>query len=125
MEYGEEENLLPSNFKNTDLVTYSEAIAATQPTPYIAAVMSRGNFKSEFTLGDSGNTSLAGTRRRRSNGKIYYNGPLKPGTNYRIFQRVFLNDEVRSFQYLFTCIDNNIFYSHMNILFASGGLLFH
>ncbi|XP_046857058.1 receptor-type tyrosine-protein phosphatase S-like isoform X7 [Xenia sp. Carnegie-2017] len=93
MEYGEEENLLPSNFKNTDLVTYSEAIASAQPTPYIAAVMSRGNFKSEFTLGDSGNTSLAGTRRRRSNGKIYYNGPLKPGTNYRIFQRVFLNDE--------------------------------
>ncbi|XP_046858365.1 uncharacterized protein LOC124451807 isoform X2 [Xenia sp. Carnegie-2017] len=93
MEYGEEENLLPSNFKNTDLGTYSEAIAAAQPTPYIAAVMSRGNFKSEFTLGDSGNTSLAGTRRRRSNGKIYYNGPLKPSTNYRIFQRVFLNDQ--------------------------------
>ncbi|XP_046856883.1 receptor-type tyrosine-protein phosphatase F-like isoform X4 [Xenia sp. Carnegie-2017] len=82
-----EESRLPSNFKNTDLVTYSKAISSTQPMPYIAAVVSRRDFKPDFTLGDGENTT------RRSNGENYYNGPLKPGTNYKIFQRVFINDQ--------------------------------
>ncbi|XP_046858714.1 receptor-type tyrosine-protein phosphatase F-like [Xenia sp. Carnegie-2017] len=82
-----EESRLPSNFKNTDLVTYSKAISSTQPMPYIAAVVSRRDFKPNFTLGDGETTT------RRSNGENYYNGPLKPGTSYKIFQRVFINDQ--------------------------------
>ncbi|XP_046858344.1 receptor-type tyrosine-protein phosphatase delta-like [Xenia sp. Carnegie-2017] len=87
MKNGIEESQLPSNFKNTDLVTYSKAISSTQPMPYIAAVVSRRDFKPDFTLGDGENTT------RRSNGENYYNGPLKPGTSYKIFQRVFINDQ--------------------------------
>ncbi|XP_046858811.1 uncharacterized protein LOC124452272 [Xenia sp. Carnegie-2017] len=82
-----EESRLPSNFENTDLVTYSKAISSTQPMPYIAAVVSRRDFKPDFTLGHGENTM------RRSNGENYYNGPLKPGTSYKIFQRVFINDQ--------------------------------
>ncbi|XP_046857116.1 uncharacterized protein LOC124450463 [Xenia sp. Carnegie-2017] len=55
--------------------------------PYIATVVSRKDFKPDFTLGDGENTT------RRSNGENYYNGPLKPGTSYKIFQRVFINDQ--------------------------------
>ncbi|XP_046856892.1 uncharacterized protein LOC124450298 [Xenia sp. Carnegie-2017] len=29
----------------------------------------------------------------RSIGENYYNGPLKIGTNYKIFQRIFINDQ--------------------------------
>ncbi|XP_046858195.1 receptor-type tyrosine-protein phosphatase U-like isoform X6 [Xenia sp. Carnegie-2017] len=83
----EEESRLPSNFNNTDLVTYSKAISSTQPMPYIAAVVSRRDFKPNFILGDGETTT------RRSNRENYYNGPLKPGTNYKIFQRVFINDQ--------------------------------
>ncbi|XP_046856875.1 uncharacterized protein LOC124450287 [Xenia sp. Carnegie-2017] len=82
-----EESRLPSNFKNTDLVTYSKAISSAQPMPYMAAVVSRRDFKPNFTLGDGETTT------RRSNGENYYNGPLKPGTNYKIFQCVFINDQ--------------------------------
>ncbi|XP_046856877.1 uncharacterized protein LOC124450290 [Xenia sp. Carnegie-2017] len=85
MKNGTEESRLPSNFKNTDLMTYSKAISSTQPIPYIAVVVSRRDFTPDFTLGDGENTT------RRSNGENYYNGPLKPGTSYKIFQRVFMN----------------------------------
>ncbi|XP_046858359.1 uncharacterized protein LOC124451789 [Xenia sp. Carnegie-2017] len=55
--------------------------------PYIAAVVFRRDFKPDFTLG------VGETTTRRSNGENYYNGPLKPGSNYKIFQRVFINDQ--------------------------------
>ncbi|XP_046858727.1 uncharacterized protein LOC124452186 [Xenia sp. Carnegie-2017] len=82
-----EDSRLPSNFKNTDLVTYFKAISSAQPMPYIAAVVSRRDFKPDFTLGDGENTT------RRSIGENYYNGPLKLCTNYKIFQRIFINDQ--------------------------------
>ncbi|XP_046840184.1 tyrosine-protein phosphatase 10D-like [Xenia sp. Carnegie-2017] len=87
MKNGTEGSQLPSNFKNTDLGTYSEAIASAQPMPYIAAVVSRRDFKPDFTLGDGESTTW------RSIGENYYNGPLKLGTNYKIFQRIFINDQ--------------------------------
>ena len=89
MKNNTEDSRLPSNFKSTNLGTYFEAISSTQPFPYIAAVVSQRDFKHDFTLGDGENTT------RRSTGESYYNGPLKPGTNYKIFQRIFINDQVR------------------------------
>ena len=59
IEDGKEESRLSFDFKNIDLVTYSEAMSSVQPIPYIAAVMSHRNFKFEFMLGDGENTSLA------------------------------------------------------------------
>ncbi|XP_046858340.1 uncharacterized protein LOC124451778 isoform X2 [Xenia sp. Carnegie-2017] len=93
MEHDKKESRLPSELKNDDLVSYSEAISSAQPKPYIAAVIFpiRKN-TSLFTLGDVANTVV--TRRRRSDGRKHQNGPLKPGTSYKIFQRVFVDDQV-------------------------------
>lgn len=95
MEHDKKESRLPSELKNDDLVSYSEAISSAQPKPYIAAVIFPiTKNTSLFTLGDVANTVV--TRRRRSDGRKHQNGPLKPGTSYKIFQRVFVDDQVSS-----------------------------
>ena len=83
----------PDNYENNELVTYNEARKSSNPKPYIAAVVTSKN-ENMFILGDGRNTSDPTSRRRRSISRDYYNGPLEPGTSYRIFQRIFINREV-------------------------------
>ena len=82
-----EEVQSPASYKNNDLVTYAAARNSTDPKPYIAAVVTSkdGNM---FILGDGRKTS-------NSTSYDFYNGPLEPDTSYSIFQRNFINNEVR------------------------------
>jgi hypothetical protein len=83
------------NYDNNELVTYTEAENTSNPKPYIAAVVTfSGLVENVFVLGDGSNTSEPALNRRPSTSSDYYNGPLKPGTGYRIFQRFFINVQV-------------------------------
>ena len=91
------EPALSSTYKNNELVTYAEAENLYNKQPYIAAVVTfSGLFENVFVLGDGSNTSEPASERHRSTSKEYYNGPLKPGTSYRIFQRFFINHQVQN-----------------------------
>ena len=83
----------PDSYENNGLVTYVEARKSSNPKPYIAAVVTSKN-ENMFILGDGRNTSDPTLRRRRSTSRDYYNGPLEPGTGYKIFQRIFIGGEV-------------------------------
>ncbi|XP_046857075.1 uncharacterized protein LOC124450443 isoform X2 [Xenia sp. Carnegie-2017] len=92
MKGNEKNSSPPFKYGNHDLVTYSSEFV--QPKPYIAAVFAPkydGVFM--FTLGDGSNTSIAGTRTRRSTDGVYYNGPLKANSTYRIFLRFVINEQ--------------------------------
>ena len=99
----------PDSYDSDHLVKYNEARKSTTPQPYIAAVVTSKN-KTTFMLGDGGNTSNPTSRRRRSTSSDYYNGPLEPGTKYRIFYRIFINEEVTAyisiikFKFLLWCL---------------------
>ncbi|CAB4027855.1 Hypothetical predicted protein, partial [Paramuricea clavata] len=82
----------PASYENNELVTYAEAEKSTDPKPYIAAVVTSKN-ENIFILGDGRNTSNPTSRRCRSTSSDYYNGPLEPGTNNSIFQRIFINNK--------------------------------
>ena len=85
----------PDSYENNELVTYEEARKSTNQKPYITAVITPSSFDDNmFILGDGRNTSSPTTRRRRATTTDYYNGPLEPGTSYRIFQRIFVNVKV-------------------------------
>ncbi len=98
---GKEPPQSPGSYENNDLVTYAEARKSTNPKPYIAAVVTLTN-ENIFTLGDGRNITDPTSRRRRSTSSNYYNGPLEPGTSYSIFQRIFINKEVRGSERMLT-----------------------
>ncbi|XP_028402297.1 uncharacterized protein LOC114525264 [Dendronephthya gigantea] len=86
------------SYDNNELVTYAEARRSPGHKPYIAAVFSSSSVvENKFILGDGRKRSDAtlGSSTTSSN---YYNGPLEPGTSYRIFQRIILDkkDDVYS-----------------------------
>ena len=97
----DEELKSPSSFENEELLTYAEARKSTDPKPYIAAVFTEIR-KRTFTLGDGKNTSTSTSRRRRSTSSDYHNGPLEPGTSYRIFQRVFFKVQNQVYKFYYT-----------------------
>ncbi|CAB3981683.1 Receptor-type tyrosine- phosphatase delta, partial [Paramuricea clavata] len=81
------------SYQNNELVTYVEAEKSSNPTPYIAAVVtSSGVDGNVFVLGDSRNTDDRNSRKRRSTSSDYFNGPLEPGTSYSVFQRIIINE---------------------------------
>ncbi|CAB4007597.1 Receptor-type tyrosine- phosphatase delta [Paramuricea clavata] len=82
------------SYENNELVTYAEAKHSTDPKPYIAAVVtSSGVDGNMFILGDGSNTNDTTSRKRGSTTSDYFNGPLEPGTGYRIFQRIVINEK--------------------------------
>ncbi|XP_046858728.1 receptor-type tyrosine-protein phosphatase T-like [Xenia sp. Carnegie-2017] len=89
---GDRQNLpSPFTLNVEDLETYS---TPSPPNLYVAAVLKpSGGGIFVFILGDGSNSSISGTRGRRSLERVYYNAPLKPNTTYRIFQRVVINDQ--------------------------------
>ena len=90
----QDENEKPSSgsYENNELITYEKARKLSSPKPYIAAVIISSSVNGNtFVLGDGRITSNSTSRKRRSTSSDYYNGPLEPGTNYSIFQRIFIN----------------------------------
>ena len=81
------------NYKINDLETYAEATQSTNPKPYIANVFISGDTVGghTFVLGDGRNASDPKTQGRRTFSSGYFNGPLEPGANYSIFQRIIIN----------------------------------
>ena len=81
----------PDNYEDIDLVTYDGMKNKTNPKPYVAAVFTSSAVDENiFVLGD-GRITDDPTSRTTSD---YFNGPLEPGTSYRIFQRVIINKKV-------------------------------
>ena len=114
----------PDSYENNELVMYD--VARKNPKPYVAAVVTSKN-ENMFILGDGRNTSDPTSRRRRSTSNDYYNGPLEPGTSYRIFQRIFINKvtsvDVRKFlQNIFLTVNVQYLQSQsaMTLFYSSG-----
>ncbi|XP_046856964.1 uncharacterized protein LOC124450352 isoform X2 [Xenia sp. Carnegie-2017] len=85
--------LSSEQYKTKDLLTYEEAMTSKDSKPYIAAVIINDTQRNEkqFTLGDGRYTNepIKVSNKSRS----FYNGPLEPGTSYRVFQRVIVDNE--------------------------------
>ena len=83
--------VLPDNYEDIDLVTHDGMRNKTNPKPYVAAVFTSSALDENiFVLGD-GRITDDPTSRTTSD---YFNGPLEPGTSYKIFQRVIINKKV-------------------------------
>ena len=98
MENGQQ--LLSSEqYKIKDLLTYEEAMTSKDSKPYIAAVIINDTQRNEkqFTLGDGRYTNepIKVSNKSRS----FYNGPLEPGTSYRVFQRVIVDNVSVKYMY--------------------------
>jgi hypothetical protein len=86
-----QETVSSDNYDEIDLLNFSRMQNKTKPKPYIAAVFtSSGVGESTFILGDGRITDYPTSRTT----SYYYNGPLEPGTSYKIFQRIVINEEV-------------------------------
>ena len=82
------EILPPDYYEDTDLVTYAEMKNIANSKPYVAAVFTSSTVDGNiFVLGD-GRITDDPTSRTKSD---YVNGPLEPGTSYRIFQKIIIN----------------------------------
>ena len=91
------EQPLSSDIYNiNDLDMYAEATQSTNPKPYIANVFISSDTVDgdTFVLGDGRNTSNPTTQGRKTFSSGYFNGPLEPGANYSIFQRIIINCKV-------------------------------
>ena len=87
----------PTNRKDPQQYTVNELepynAATYKPgTPYITAEISSASFVSKFSIGDGKDYSRSGRKRRNTGGVKYTNVPLKPSTQYSVFQRVFISD---------------------------------
>jgi hypothetical protein len=88
------DHLSPDNYENNELVPYAEAQNSSNPRPYIAAVLTPSDGKRNFTLGDGRITNTRLSQIRKSTKIEYLNGPLQPGSEYRIFQRIMIDNKV-------------------------------
>ena len=91
-----EQPMSSDRYKINHLETYAEATRSTNPKPYVANVFIFGGTVGghTFVLGDGRNTSDPTIQGRRIFSSGYFNGPLEPGTNYSIFQRIIIDCEV-------------------------------
>lgn len=85
----------PESFTPQDLVTYDEVHESLVPAAYVAFQFSGIDFDNyqEFIVGN-GAKSNSKTRSKRScdDNEQYYNKPLQPNTNYRVFLRAFVTE---------------------------------
>ena len=87
-------------------MTYEEAHKSLLPAAYVTFQFGGNDFykHQEFTVGD-GVQSSNKIRSKRSNGEeYYYNKPLHPNTNYRVFLRAFVSEVFLSTNVLFNTI---------------------
>ena len=84
----------PADFITQELMTYEEAHKSPVPAAYVTFQFGGNDLNNhqEFTVGD-GVQSNSKIRDKRSNGEEYfYNKPLHPNTNYRVFLRAFITE---------------------------------
>jgi len=85
----------PESFSPQDLVTYDEAHKSLVPAAYVTFQFSGNDFDvyQEFSVGNEAQSNSR-TRSKRScdDYKQYYNKPLQPNTNYRVFLRAFVTE---------------------------------
>ena len=84
----------PADFTTQELMTYEEAHKSPVPAAYVTFQFAGNDFNNhqEFTVGD-GVQSDSKIRKKRSNSEeYYYNKPLHPNTNYRVFLRAFVTE---------------------------------
>ena len=91
----------PSDVKPGDEVSYEEAHESKKPAVYVAFQFKGSEYQKyrRFTVG--GEHKSDNSHRDRREVKKYYNGPLEPETDYRIYARAFTS-EVSTFPALFT-----------------------
>ena len=83
----------PDTYDDIDLVTYSAMQNKTKPKPYVAAVVTSSRVDDNaFILGDGRITDDPASRTTND----YFNGALEPGSSYKIFQRIIVNEKVAS-----------------------------
>ena len=82
----------PSDVKPGDEVSYEEAHESKKPAVYVAFQFKGSEYQKyrRFTVG--GEHKSDNSHRDRREVKKYYNGPLEPGTDYRIFSRAFTSE---------------------------------
>ena len=94
----EDDDLSTIDTSSTDRVTYSDNIAAG--LPYIAAEISISNYPATFVLGEDVQLAI-------NDDPQFRNGPLRDGTYYTAFVRVFsplLDPSVSSLSLMVTIV---------------------
>ena len=73
------------------MMTYEEAHKSTVPAAYVAFQFGENDFDKnrEFVVGDGAESSSKERSKRSSGDQFYYNKPLQPNTNYKVFLRAF------------------------------------
>lgn len=85
----------PESFTPQDLVTYDEAHESLVPAAYVTFQFSGNDFDNyqEFIVGSGAQSnSKTGSKRSCDNKEQYYNKPLQPNANYRVFLRAFVTE---------------------------------
>ena len=82
----------PSDVKPGDEVSYEEAHESKKPAVYVAFQFKGSEYQKyrRFTVG--GKEKSDNSHRDQREVKEYYNGPLEPETDYRIFSRAFTSE---------------------------------
>ena len=85
----------PQSFAPQDLLTYEEAHESSVPAAYVTFQFGGNDFNKyrEFVVGNEARSNSK-TRSKRScdDDKQFYNKPLQPNTNYRVFLRAFVTE---------------------------------
>ena len=86
----------PQSFAPQDLLTYEEVHGSLVPAAYVTFQFDGNDFNKyqEFVVGNEARSNSR-TRKKRSCDDVdleYYNKPLKPNTNYRVFLRAFVTE---------------------------------
>ncbi|XP_066015596.1 protein sidekick-1-like isoform X3 [Pocillopora verrucosa] len=86
----------PGRFTTQDMMTYEEAHKSTVPAAYVAFQFGGNDFDNnrDFVVGDGAESSSKERSKRSSGDQFYYNKPLQPNTNYKVFLRAFYSETV-------------------------------
>ena len=84
----------PTSFTPQDLMTYEEAHKSPIPAAYVTFEFGGNDFDKyqDFVVGDGAQSNNKTRRKRRDDAEYYYNKPLQPNTNYRVFLRAFVTE---------------------------------
>ena len=75
-------------------MTYEEAHKSPIPAAYVTFQFGGNDFDKyqDFVVGDGAQSNNKTRRKRRDDAEYYYNKPLQPNTNYRVFLRAFVTE---------------------------------
>ena len=92
----------PASFTPQDLMTYAEAHNFPVPAAYVTFQFRGDNFDKyqEFIIGNGAQSNSNTRDERSSDVESFYNKPLQPNTNYRVFLRVFVTEVSQGISHL-------------------------